>query len=587
MSEAMDVSDNPAPLITVRCLQGWKGSVSVAASGVLVDFLHALCAAASLHDGDVLSMIVRGKRCDPSANLQAPLASLGVVDGAAVMLVVRSPEQRTAIAAQEERTRKLLEVERAAEALSGRVGLDPTSDDYALSITNQDGKELELDPTDRKGLALGALLHAKGSALLARYAPAVLEKLSAADGSAAAASADSSSGGSGGSLEDALHVLEAAESAFSLVQPKYLNIADNFALVLLDCVWAALLMYLKDGNGASSGSMTAASRRTAAGRLDRAKASLHQLHGEGLQRLLGRENAGQQRAVYVRLHTLQGALAFIDDETSDALSLLHKAEALRAELTITDEDDEKIAALLALGLSNHSARASLLACGKDVQRAAAHGLELAAAERARAERRIREKAMSKYGKTAKGALVDDSALQTLLSLGYEEAVAAESLRRSENVTEEAINVLCDPVAHEGIQMAIMAKNAKPAAAAATSSNTVVVDEVQLNTLCEMGFEADKARTALLQANNDLARAVDALSKGEVAAAPAPPPAPPPAAPEPPPQPKMSEEEHRAIEGAELREAVRGQEQAYAEAANLKEEGVVIGWLLKQMASKRG
>ena len=214
-------------------------------------------------------------------------------------------------------------------------------------------------------------------------------------------------------------------------------------------------------------------------------------------------------------------------------------------------------------------------------------MELAAAERARAERRIREKAMSKYGKTAKGALVDDSALQTLLSLGYEEAVAAEALRRSENVTEEAINVLCDPVAHEGIQMAIMAKNAKPAAAAATSSNTVVVDEVQLNTLCEMGFEADKARTALLQANNDLARAVDALSKGEVAAAPAPPPAPPPAAPEPPPQPKMSEEEHRAIEGAELREAVRGQEQAYAEAANLKEEGVVIGWLLKQMASKRG
>ena len=210
------------------------------------------------------------------------------------MLVVRSPEQRAAIAAQEERTRKLLEVERAAEALSGRVGLDPTSDDYALSITNQDGTELELDPTDRKGLALGALLHAKGSALLARYAPAVLEKLSAADGSAAAAaSADSSSGGSGGSLEDALHVLEAAESAFSLVQPKYLNIADNFALVLLDCVWAALLMYLKDGNGSSSGSMTAASRRTAAGRLDRAKASLHQLHGEGLQRLLGRENAGQ------------------------------------------------------------------------------------------------------------------------------------------------------------------------------------------------------------------------------------------------------------------------------------------------------
>ena len=108
--------------ITVRCLQGWKGSVTVTPAGTLDDFLRALHAAAGLREGDVLSLIIRGKRCDPATARSAALPSLGIVEGAAVMLVVRSPEQRAAIAAQEERARKLAEVEQAAEALSTRVG---------------------------------------------------------------------------------------------------------------------------------------------------------------------------------------------------------------------------------------------------------------------------------------------------------------------------------------------------------------------------------------------------------------------------------------------------------------------------------
>jgi hypothetical protein len=49
----------------------------------------------------------------------------------------------------------------------------------------------------------------------------------------------------------------------------------------------------------------AAARRAAGARLDRAKALLHTLHGDGLARLVGREDAGQQRAVYVKLWVLQ------------------------------------------------------------------------------------------------------------------------------------------------------------------------------------------------------------------------------------------------------------------------------------------
>ena len=83
----------------------------------------------------------------------------------------------------------------------------------------------------------------------------------------------------------------------------------------------------------------------------------------------------------------------------------------------------QIAALLALGVSQHAARAALLACGKDVQRAAAHALEKQAAERRRREQKEREKAMAIYGKTPQGQFVDPEALGTLVSLGYDTARA--------------------------------------------------------------------------------------------------------------------------------------------------------------------
>ena len=141
MTDAMDVSDTAGDTtITIRCLQGWKGAVTVSPSATLNGFLTALNTAADLRDGDVLSLIIKGRRCDPSAsagNRDKPLASLGVVDGAAIMLIIRSPEERAKLAAHEARVQKLREVERAADALSARVGIEGTDADYGLSITNQ------------------------------------------------------------------------------------------------------------------------------------------------------------------------------------------------------------------------------------------------------------------------------------------------------------------------------------------------------------------------------------------------------------------------------------------------------------------
>ena len=107
----------------------------------------------------------------------------------------------------------------------------------------------------------------------------------------------------------------------------------------------------------------------------------------------------------------------------------------------------------------------------------------------------------------------------------------------------------------------------------------------------MGFEATAARAALRTAHNDLARAIDALSRagdgggegGEGAAATPSLPAPPPP---PPPPPEMSEEEHRTIAQSELRAALSSSERAYEEAASLQVEAVVIEYLLRQIGEQQ-
>ena len=231
---------------------------------------------------------------------------------------------------------------------------------------------MRLAPDQRRGFSLGVLLAAKGNALLDAVAPRVLDtvirgKPSTSDDPdvsvAVAATGEAASAGATArsdvesmlqELNDATQVLDAAEAAFQFVAVRYLSLGDNFALLLLDCVWASLLTHLL-------GSSAAPHEHTAAvARLERAKGLLRELHGEGLSKLANRADTGAQRAVYVRVNLLQGALAFLRGEAPDALSLFRKAERLLQELTITEDDDDHIASLVALGVSSHVARASLV-----------------------------------------------------------------------------------------------------------------------------------------------------------------------------------------------------------------------------------
>ena len=113
--------------ITLRCLQGWKGSISLHPDANLEEFIASLLREASptiTQRGDILSFIVKGKRIElATCEDSAACASLGMSDGAAVMVVLRSADERAALAATEQRLAKLRQVERAAEALASRVGI--------------------------------------------------------------------------------------------------------------------------------------------------------------------------------------------------------------------------------------------------------------------------------------------------------------------------------------------------------------------------------------------------------------------------------------------------------------------------------
>jgi len=130
--------------------------------------------------------------------------------------------------------------------------------------------------------------------------------------------------------------------------------------------------------------------------------------------------------VYVRLHLLQGALRLYRGEAHDARSDLARAESLRQELSICPHDQPKIASLLELGVPLRSARAALLATGKDVTRAAEFALTRHAAEvaeeRDAAERRRQTRAL----------------VQSLVAMGFGPRKAAAALRRSKNDLAQAV-----------------------------------------------------------------------------------------------------------------------------------------------------
>ena len=88
--------------ITVKCLQGWRGAVQVPSNATVGALVDSIVEAANLHQpSDVTSLIIKGRRLDPEAVRTKACAEVGVVNNTPIMLVIRSPTERAAAAAQD------------------------------------------------------------------------------------------------------------------------------------------------------------------------------------------------------------------------------------------------------------------------------------------------------------------------------------------------------------------------------------------------------------------------------------------------------------------------------------------------------
>ena len=482
--------------ITIKFLKAWKGEVAVAPGASLAELLSALKMASSIEPASCAAMIARGKKIDLAATDSAsPIETFGLAHNTSVMLVLHDP-QMLQMQEQERRMQRLAEVESAARLLSERAG--DGSSGFEMSLTNQDGSAISMPEADRKALSLGMMLHAKGRALLERSSQSMLAQQQEGGPAIEAAAGEAST------LQETLQLFEAAERAMDVADRKWLELSDNMALLLLDAVWASLLLSSRQADAALS---EPAAQAAASARLERAKGLLQRLHGPQMERLAGRSDAGQQRAVYVRLGVLQGALAYHRGELHDARSLLVRADGMRRELTLTPEDDGKVAELLAMGFAQHEARSALLACGKDVGAAAACVLQRRGAAQARVEaqreKRRRSAELKTYGLTPMGRAVDAHGLEQLVGLGYVRPLAAEALRQSENDINEALSALGSAERQEALQLACMQRAAPPPAFEPSVES--------IAGLQAMGFGEAAARRALVKSHGNLEQAVAALT----------------------------------------------------------------------------
>lgn len=447
--------------------------VTLEDDATLHSLLQAIAASQGV-DAAQISLLCRGKQLAIARGAE-PLTSLGVVDGAtAIVMVRRAAETAKVNAALEDvtsRQQALEKAEKAAALIAARM--DGTADVgdgemTSLELYNQRGQRIELPRTDQRGLALGCLLHAKAKVLLSRAQRRVVlgEAIDGEGGGSASTAAD---------LADAVALLNASHAAFSAVDPKFQALGDNVANACVDSAWAVLLLDLcaqpgptDHAAGPPAEGFTPETLATAKERLAMAQRLLAVLHGPALEKLQTREAAadpeaaadsvGQARATYVRLRLLLGAVAVHEGRHTEGRALLTSAKGLCDSLRITPEDDTKVAQLLSLGLSPREAKRALLATGKDPERAAVHALTVREAWRAAAEaqrqRRAEEREARRFGRTASGAAVDLRALRTVAAMGFDEELAAEALRRSDNDLERTMAVLTSEEERENLELAV-------------------------------------------------------------------------------------------------------------------------------------
>lgn len=437
----------------VKIAGTWAGVLEVELDNWTVPMLREEVAKRSNCEPNSINLICAGrvlKDGDGSENL----TQLGIKNNAKILASRVCAQEGKSLGeelmAESERSRRLARVKAAATALAKRHadGSMPI-EDFNIVLEDQSGKKVQMgSETDQRAIMMGLMLHTNAKQLI-----------------------------TGQNYQDALEVLSMGEEAFSLCDPKVIELVDNPSILQIDMVWCYFM--LRDINWLSVAGI----------RLDKAREGLERAHGKNSSRVrLLQAGRYPERALYLRLELLEGVVAYHSGQVDKSRKVLTSAQEKFTQLQVPDES---LSLVMSMGFRERDAKRALRMSNQDVASAVDFLVEQKAKRAQKREDDIRRRdeimEQKKYGTTPLKKAVDLEKLNQLVSIGFEKELAAEALRRNENDSEKALDDLTNPETNSSIQQHLESRKSKRQRQAVDAS---------VEALVRMGFERALAVEAL-------------------------------------------------------------------------------------------
>ncbi|TKY73036.1 NEDD8 ultimate buster 1 [Spatholobus suberectus] len=397
-----------------------------------------------------INLICTGKILRDDTVPPQTLSQLGIRNNSKILATrASSPQQGLSLLAQEERSRRLARIRAAATAMAERhaEGALPV-EDFNIEVEDQSGQKVRLgSETDQRAVMMGLMLHAKGKRLIRQE-----------------------------NYKDALEVLSMGEEAFSLCDPKVIELIDNVPILQIDMVWCYFM--IRDIRWLSD----------AGKRLDMARAGIERAHGKDSFRLRLLQGARYpELALHLRLELLEGVVAYHTGQLEKSRKALGSARAKFVQLQVPDE---ALSLVMSMGFVERDAKRALRMNNQDVGSAIDFLDDEKAKKLQKREEDIRRrneiKDQKRYGMTPLKKAVDLERLKELVSIGFDKELAAEALRKNENDTQKALDDLTNPETNSALQVDIEARKRKRQKQAKDSAIEKVV---------QMGFKRSRVVAA--------------------------------------------------------------------------------------------
>ncbi|KAE8711257.1 protein OS-9-like [Hibiscus syriacus] len=401
---------------------------------------------------DSINLISAGKVLKDGDGSQK-LSQLGIKNNAKILASRVSVDEgkslKQELMAEEERSRRLARVKASATALSKRhVDGSLPVEDFNIELENQGGKKVQLGTeTDQRAVMMGLMLHENAKNLLRRLL-----------------------------YKDALEVLTMGEEAFSLCDPKVLEVRHSF----LELKKVYFL-----NNWLSVAGI----------RLEKAREGLERCHGKDFSRVrLLQAGCQPELALHMRLELLEGVVAYHNGQFDKSKMALTSAQAKFSQLQVSDE---ALSHVMSMGFKERDARRALRLNNQDIGRAVDFLFEEKAkiAQKREDDIRHREEIMElkQYGVTPLKKAVNLEKLKELVAIGFEKKLAAEALRRNENDFQKALDDLTNPEINSAIQLDIESRKRKRKERAANA---------RIEELVSMGFDRSRVVAAVASVQFD-------------------------------------------------------------------------------------